>query len=199
MIKNMEYITNIETKVKDSESFSKCLLYLEGCMSVNNSKNPQVSQLFNDMSDTLLKVEGKILMKDYAKITQSLVMTQVRVQSESFKTLLTNFLQKQINNQDFPKDIKLNLLKIVELAGLDKSKLQGYLANSIEKVGVKNIAWQQSELYIKSVMEVEGKQLSDVSKKNLIELLREENSNNLMTVVISSNLIKYGIFNNEAP
>lgn len=57
MMKNKGYMSDIEIKIKDEESFHDCLLYLEGCMNVNNSQNPQVSNLLNDMSDALLKVE----------------------------------------------------------------------------------------------------------------------------------------------
>ena len=65
-------------------------------------------------------------------------------------------------------------------------------------IQLNNIQWQQAELYVKSVLEIEGKSLSHASIKKIAKLVNDSNSNMIATYTAKI-LSEYGISYEMAP
>jgi hypothetical protein len=84
---------------------------------------------------------------------------------------MTRYVKENLNNKDFPNDIKANLSRMITLAGLDVKQFKDQIykdfkAAKLDFVGtseVKNIESTQAEMYVNSCLEIEGKNLSEES------------------------------------
>lgn len=90
MLKNQQFITHIEQFASDPDELLKCLLYFEGCLHVYDL--PKCSDLLEKMSVALLKIYDHITPQFFGRITQALVATGKKVDSESLRAFLTKYI-----------------------------------------------------------------------------------------------------------
>lgn len=95
---------------------------------------------------------------------------------------------------EFPKDIKLNLTRIIEFANLDMNDMKEsilMMVNPNDITEAKNLHWQQADLYIKSVIELEGKNLTKESLNQIIKLVQTASTTHI-SIIGSSSLLSIG-------
>lgn len=76
-------------------------------------------ELTDRAAKVLLAHYDKLKAQNFARITQAIVASNIKVKSPSLQELLTRYLQEHYNSRDFPAEIKVNLARIVDLASLD--------------------------------------------------------------------------------
>ncbi len=68
----------------------------------------------------------------------------VSLQSESLKQLLIEYIRDNIQKSEFPRDIKLNLTRIIENVNIDKNDVKESILSSVcanDITLAKNIYW----------------------------------------------------------
>lgn len=214
MIKNQEkYITGLKkahaTGVRDNyEYFNKCMLYFEGtlqlqkCAEIDGGISEIAKGLTEQFAKAFMEIKHSLTHLNMSKLCSTIVFTNKKIEnSPSLQQVLIEYIEENISKPDFPKDTKLNLSRIVELASLDKAKIKNYLSSAITSQDINstnNIQWQQAELYVKSVLEIEGKSLSHASIKQIAKLVNDSNSNMIATYTAKI-LSEYGISYEMAP
>ena len=137
-----------------------------------------------------------------ARITQSIISTGVVTDSPPLKELLLTYLKKNLNSEKFPKEIKAYLSRIIDLTSLDPKSLQTQIQETIissaHEETSKNVAWQQIEIYLQNVFEIEGKNITPESKKNIIKYI-EENKARQNLAGIAKLLMRYEVKYDNQP
>jgi hypothetical protein len=115
MIENEEKYLQEVKKCKNGKEIdlNEVLQYFEGCLFVSDSENPEVARLLDNISNELIAIDDLLTPKDYSRITQALVATNMQINCEPLKQLLTKYLQKNIDDPSLNRDIRLNLARIV--------------------------------------------------------------------------------------
>lgn len=66
-----------------------------------------------------------------SKICQILVFTNQKItNSPALSQLLLEYFDENFKKPEFPKDTKLNMARIVELANLDRDKVKNFLSEA---------------------------------------------------------------------
>jgi hypothetical protein len=90
--------------------------------------------------------------------------------------------------------MRMNLTRIAEATGMDKMHVKETLSQSISMTDlseIKNLQSQQAELYIRTVVEIEGKNLSAQSVQQLIKLV-EDSTVTIVSKSVSASLTHLG-------
>ena len=174
----------------------KALCYLEGAIVVNNSEKPEVRELLEKISKALLDNYDKLTNVNFQRITQALVSSGLTVESASLRTLLVKYMKEHINDATFSADTKLNMVRVFEQAKIEKNVVKDLLHGELSKINtdesIESLHWEQFELFITNLIEIEGKDLSNESQGQILNLLKEVSSP-YVSVIAGKILIKYGM------
>ncbi len=112
-------LANIEKKVYDNpkgDDLQLTLLYLEGCFLIH----PQAPELAEAICKKLVDNYEKLTPQNISRITQALCSQSNKItNSPQLKTLMTRYIKENYSSKSFPKDVKQNIARVVEIACLD--------------------------------------------------------------------------------
>lgn len=107
-----------------------------------------------------MKVYHHLTPQFFGRLTQAIVSTGNQVDSEPLKKLLMRYIKENLQSHDFPREAKMNLIKIIQYTNLDPSMIKDSLQDSFKGTDVESLNkanWSTAELYVKSIIELEGK------------------------------------------
>ena len=193
---NTHIIDNLTSSRDFLDDIVKALCYLEGAIVVNNSEKPEVRELLEKISKALLDNYDKLTNVNFQRITQALVSSGLTVESASLRTLLVKYMKEHINDATFSADTKLNMVRVFEQAKIEKNVVKDLLHGELSKINtdesIESLHWEQFELFITNLIEIEGKDLSNESQGQILNLLKEVSSP-YVSVIAGKILIKYGM------
>lgn len=202
MMKQQKNFEDITPYLSNPEKLSLVFLYIEGSFLIHKL----LPSLTEPLCAQLLANYKSLGNPNIARLTQALVSSGTKIESESLKKLLTMYFQQNYESKTFSTDIKANLSRIVKLADLDvrelKTQIEADISNPQENLGrmaeTKNIAASQAELYINSILEIEGKNLSEDSRQNIIKII-VANTNPRIDALSAVSLERFGITVEDEP
>ena len=105
-------------------------------------------------------------------------------------------MKEHINDATFSADTKLNMVRVFEQAKIEKNVVKDLLHGELSKINtdesIESLHWEQFELFITNLIEIEGKDLSNESQGQILNLLKEVSSP-YVSVIAGKILIKYGM------
>ena len=135
------------------------------------------------------------------RLTQAIVSSGHEIKSKNLSKLIEDYTRDNIQSKDFPKEMRMNLTRIAEATGMDKMHVKETLSQSISMTDlseIKNLQSQQAELYIRTVVEIEGKNLSASSIQQLIKLV-EDSTVTIVSKSVSASLTHLGFTFEDQP
>jgi predicted regulator of amino acid metabolism with ACT domain len=142
----------------------------------------------------MITIKDKVSHQQMGRLTQAIVSSGHEIKSKNLSKLIEDYTRDNIQSKEFPKEMRMNLTRIAEATGMDKMHVKETLSQSISMTDlseIKNLQSQQAELYIRTVVEIEGKNLSAQSVQQLIKLV-EDSTVTIVSKSVSASLTHLG-------
>ncbi len=102
-------------------------MYFEGACMVHHLGSNAAKQLVEEFAVELIEIRTKITHQMMARLTQAIVACNVPINSPTLCALLEGYIKDNVSEKDFPKETRMNLVRIADLTGINKVVLKDSL------------------------------------------------------------------------